>query len=171
MSRSALAVFAVLPLLILFGCAPSPQREIEQQNKILVKSFGEASNARDYDAVRALLAPDFVRHCQATPDVIVQNADQFIEYLKADARVFPDSRQTLEHLVAEGDLVAFLVKYEGTQEGPMGPIPPSHKKMQLDVSGMFRIRDGKLAELWVTWDNVAALTQLGHMPPSTPGRK
>jgi len=141
----------------------------EQQNKALVNRFGDASNAKDFDAIRELLAPDFVRHCQATPEVVVQNREQFLQYLKADAAVTPDSRQTMQHLVAEGDLVAFWVNYEGTQEGQMGPFPALHKRMQLDVSGLFRIREGKLAELWVTWDNLAALAQLGHFPQAGHG--
>jgi steroid delta-isomerase-like uncharacterized protein len=135
-------------------------------NKSLFNRFGEALNARNFDAVRDLLAPDFVRHCQATPDVVIKNREQFLEYLKMDAAVFPDSRQTAELIVAEGDLVAFWLKYEGTQKGQMSPFPPSHKRMLLDVGGIFRIRDGKLAELWITWDNLASLTQLGHFPPS-----
>jgi steroid delta-isomerase-like uncharacterized protein len=138
-----------------------------EENKSLFARFGEALNARNFDAIRGLLAPDFVRHCQATPDVVVNNREQFLEYLKADATVFPDSRQTPELVVAEGDFVAFWLKYEGTQKGKMGPFPPSHKRMLLDVGGIFRIRDGKLAELWVTWDNLASLAQLGHFPPPT----
>lgn len=164
MSRNGRPLLAAVPLLLLFSCSKSTT-SVEQQNKALVNRFGEAVNARDFDAVRRLLAVDFVRHCQATPDVAVRNAEQFIEYLRADAAVVPDSRQTLQQLVAERDRVAFLITYEGTQEGQMGPFPPSHRKMRLDVAGVFRIADGKLAELWVTWDNLAALAQLGHFPP------
>jgi steroid delta-isomerase-like uncharacterized protein len=136
------------------------------ENKSLFNRFGEALNARNFDVVRDLLAPDFIRHCQATPDVIIKNREQFIEYLKMDDAVFPDSRQTAELVVAEGDLVAFWLKYEGTQKGKMGPFPPTNKRMQLDVGGIFRVRDGKLAELWITWDNLTSLAQLGHFPPS-----
>ena len=137
-----------------------------EENRSLFNRFGEALNAENFDAIRDLLAPDFVRHCQATPDVAIKNREQFIEYLKMDAAVFPDSVQTAEHAVAEGDFVAFWLKYEGIQKGQMGPFPPSHKRMQLDVGGVFRISNGKLAELWITWDNLASLTQLGHFPPS-----
>jgi len=136
------------------------------ENKSLFNRFGEALNARNFDAVRDLLAPDFVRHCQATPDVVIKNREQFLEYLKMDALVFPDSVQTAERVVVEGDLVAFWLKYEGTQKGKMGPFSPSNKRMQLEVGGIFRIREGKLAELWITWDNLASLTQLGHFPHS-----
>jgi steroid delta-isomerase-like uncharacterized protein len=166
MSQNSRVLVGSLLMVLLVGCS-QPQKSVLERNKAMVNSFGEASNARKFDTIREMLVPEFVRHCQATPEVVVQNREQFIEYLKADARVFPDSRQTLENMVAEGDLVAFSLKYEGTQEGPMGPFPASHKNMRLDVLGMFRIRDGKLAELWVTWDNLAALGQLGHFPPPT----
>lgn len=137
----------------------------ETQNKSLLNRFGEALNARNFDAVRDLLAPDFVRHCQATPDVVVKNREQFLNYLKADAVVFLILSRRSSVSWLKGTL-AFWTKYEGTQEGQMGPFPPSHKRMQLDVGGVFRVRDGKLAELWITWDNLSSLAQLGHFPPS-----
>jgi len=165
MARTPWTIGAILPLLVVAGCA-RPNRSTEDRNRALVTRFGEALNAKDFDTVRQLLTPDFVRHSQASPQVAVTSSDQFINYLKADAAVFPDSHQTLEHIVVEGDFVAFWVRYDGTQEGQMGPFPPSHKRMHLDSSGIFRVRDGKLAELWVIWDNLAALTQLGHFPVS-----
>lgn len=65
----------------------------------------------------------------------------------------------------EGDRVAFYGKFKGTQEGPMGPFPATGKQLESEMAGMFRIHDGKIAELWITWDNVAGLVQLGHFPP------
>jgi hypothetical protein len=32
----------------------------------------------------------------------------------------------------------------------------------------FRLQDGKIAEMWVTWDNVAILKQLGLFPSPAP---
>ncbi len=29
---------------------------------------------------------------------------------------------------------------------------------------ILRIEDDKIAEMWVEWDNVSILTQLGHLP-------
>jgi predicted ester cyclase len=164
MIRHIGCVVLCVALLCLSGCS-QPQKSVEEQNMALVKFFGESCDARAYDRIWMVLDSGFVRHCQATPGVVVQNREQFIEYLKADAAVFPDSRQNLRQIVAEGDMVAFSLKYEGTHDGQMGLFPPSHKKMQLDVFGMFRVKEGKLAELWLTWDNMAALGQLGHLPP------
>ena len=79
--------------------------------------------------------------------------------------MFPDSRVTVQHIIAEGDFVAIWAQYSGTQEGQMGPFSPSHKRMIIDFGAVFRVESARLAELWVTWDNLVALTQLGHFPP------
>lgn len=135
-----------------------------EDSKNLVRSLGEAMNSRQLHLLDDIVAPDFVRHCQATPEVTVKNLEQFKEYLRQDAAVFPDSVQTLKHLVAEGDMVAVWVAYEGTQRGQMGPFPPSGMRMRLEFGAFLRVEHRRIAEMWVTWDNMAALAQLGHLP-------
>jgi predicted ester cyclase len=98
-----------------------------EQNKVLVRRLWEAMNNRQLEALDALLAPDVVRHCEATPGGDVRSLEQFKDFMRQDAAVFPDSVQTITHLVAEGDLVAVWATYEGTQQGPMGPLPPSRR--------------------------------------------
>jgi predicted ester cyclase len=83
--------------------------------------------------------------------------------MRQDAAVFPDSVQTITHLVAEGDLVAVWATYEGTQQGPMGPLPPSGRRARFDFGAVFRLERAKIAEWWVTWDNIAILRALGHL--------
>jgi hypothetical protein len=41
----------------------------------------------------------------------------------------------------------------------MGSFPPSGRKAQFDFGAVFRIEGGKIAEWWVTWDN---MTSSGH---------
>lgn len=135
------------------------------ENKALVRNFVDAGNSRDYVHLDELVSENFIRHCQATPDLDIHSRDQFKEFIRNDAAVFPDSRVTVQHIIAEGDFVAIWAQYSGTQEGQMGPFGPSHKRMTIDFGAVFRVESAKLAELWVTWDNLAALTQLGHFPP------
>jgi predicted ester cyclase len=47
----------------------------------------------------------------------------------------------------------------------MGPFPPSGRDLEIPFIGLLRIEDGKIAEIWVEWDNLNALAQLGHFPP------
>ena len=138
---------------------------MSEANKNLVRAFAEAGNANDLDAFDTLLASDFVRHCEATPEVAVTTCEGFKEFYRETAKTFPDQRMTLDALVAEGDRVAFWGSFSGTQEGPMGPFPPTGQRLESEIGGMFRIEAGRIAELWVTWDNLSGLAQLGLFPP------
>jgi steroid delta-isomerase-like uncharacterized protein len=139
--------------------------DLEDQNKSVAQRFSEAVNSRRLDLLDDLVAPDFVRHCQATPSVRVRSLEDFKRFLEEDWAGAPDGQFTARFMVAEGNLVALYCTYAGTQTGPWGPIPPSGKRFELDFSGVFRMAGGKIAELWITWDNLALLTQLGHWPP------
>jgi predicted ester cyclase len=143
-------------------------RELEERNKLIVGRFGEAQASRRLDLLDDLMAPDFVRHCQATPWAQIHSREDFKRFLEQDWGAVPDGRITPSLLVAEGDYVALFGSYSGTQTGQWGPIPPSNRRFQFDFSGVFRLADGKIAELWITWDNLALLTQLGHWPQKAP---
>lgn len=145
------------------ACAAADSTEA---NKQLVRGMAEAINARDFDALDDLVAADVRRHSAATPDVTVENLDQFKEFLHQDLAAFPDAVQEVDFMLAEGDLVAGRFFYRGTQTGQMGPFPPSSMALDLPFIGILRIEDGKIAEIWVEWDNLNALTQLGHFPPA-----
>ena len=53
----------------------------------------------------------------------------------------------------------------GDSDSDFGPFPPSGKPVEIPFSGLLRLEDGKIAELWVEWDNLNALVQLGHFVP------
>jgi hypothetical protein len=43
---------------------------------------------------------------------------------------------------------------------------PDATQVELPFIGILRLAEGKIAEIWVEWDNLNALSQLGHFPPS-----
>jgi predicted ester cyclase len=81
----------------------------------------------------------------------------------------PDAVQEVNQIFSNGPMVAVHVTYKGTQSGPMGPFPPSNRRLELPFIGILRVEDGKISEIWVEWDNLNALSQLGHFPPAQPG--
>ena len=111
------------------------------------------------------LAPNYVRHSQAMPPELqeIRGRDAMHEWLRSCFVTFPDYREEIEWLVGEGDFVAWRSRATGTQAGAFGPFPPTHKLMDLVIIGMHRFEGGVVAETWTSWDNLAALTQLGHM--------
>jgi steroid delta-isomerase-like uncharacterized protein len=125
----------------------------------------EAVNERDFDALDDLIAADVVRHCAATPDIDVRSLEEFKAFLHRDLASVPDAAQELNLIFSRGPLVAAHVTYRGTQDGQMGPFPPSGRELSIPFIGILRVENGKIAEIWVEWDNLNALTQLGHFPP------
>ncbi|WP_181781769.1 ester cyclase [Pseudonocardia pini] len=134
----------------------------------LFRRLADAMNARRLDELDELLTPDFVRHCEATPDVVVHSPADFADFLRANAESFPDNVQSFDQVVVEGDRAGFWASYTGTQDGPLGPFPASGRQVRFSFGGTARIRDGRIAELWVTWDNMALLGALGHLPAPEP---
>lgn len=150
------------------GCVPRPEATPPDEtaaNRHVVEAFVAAVNARDFDALDTLVTEDVVRTSPSTPGVTVTDRDQLETFLRADIASSPDQRVTVRELVAERDMVAGRFNYAGTQTGPLGPFPASGEPFDTDFAGFLRIEGGRIAEMWVVWDNVAFLTQLGHMTP------
>ncbi len=159
--RNLLLVTALTGLLI--GCSSSSEPQLDE-NKAVVQRFIEAINNRDFNTLDELVAPNLVRHSQATPGINVRSLDDFKQFLRQDLETFPDAHQEVNMMIAEGDKVALYMTLTGTQEGAMGPYSASGKNVDVRFLGILRIEEGKIAEMWVEWDNLNILTQLGHFP-------
>src|SRR4051812_48302833 len=96
--------------------------------KVLVRRLEVAMNSRQLDQLDDVVADNFVRHCQATPDVDVTSREQFKQFLTDYTAAFPDNVQTFVRMVAEADMLGFWATYEGTHTGPFGPVPATGKK-------------------------------------------
>ncbi|MFO7692325.1 MAG: ester cyclase [Vicinamibacterales bacterium] len=137
-------------------------------NKVTVKHMLERLSAGDVDGFVDGLAPGYVRHCQAMPPGMeeIRGPAAMRAWLLTNTVTFPDYEERLEHLVAEGDFVAWRSVGTGTQSGALGPFPPTGRRMSIVIIGMHRFERGKIAETWTSWDNLAVLRQLGLSPGS-----
>jgi len=149
---------------LLLACRPSCEDQLNA-NKELVNAFTQATNHADWAAFDSLLTDDFSRHSQATQGVEINSREAFVKLQESFFASCPDQKITPHMLIAEGDKVAAYATYSGTQTGPLGDLPPKGKSMESKFLTIFRIEDGRIAEIWVEWDNLAMLTQLGHFPP------
>jgi steroid delta-isomerase-like uncharacterized protein len=137
-----------------------------EANKAAVRNALARIGEGDVDAFVAMLAPGYVRHCQAMPAGMqeLRGPAAMSAWLEANKATFPDYREELENMVAEGDFVAWRSVGSGTQLGPMGPFPATGRRMSIAIIGMHRFEDGQIVETWTSWDNLAALGQLGLLP-------
>lgn len=75
---------------------------MSEPNKAVIRSFVNSVNTHNWDSLRILLAPQFVRHSNAGGAPEVRSAEELITYLKNEYVTFPDAAETLLDLVAEG---------------------------------------------------------------------
>lgn len=134
-------------------------------NKALVQQFFEqVINQRNIAALDQFVPPrGAVNH--TVPAGMPQQGNQLLGlYLGA----FPDGQVTVEDLLADGDKVVARISLRGTHQGAFRGIAPTGKPITLMGIHIFRIANGKAVEHWGLMDRLAALQQLGVVPPLAP---
>lgn len=163
MTYKFITILGMISILTVTACgdlSPTTTSDHNEAMKAVVRQAEVLINDRNYEALAEVITADYSRHSQATPGIDVTSLEEFVDFLKQGSISFPDDRAIFDMLVAEGDRVAFWGRYEGTNTGP-GAFPPTGKTLSIEMSGIHRIEDGKIAETWVTWDNTVMFTQLG----------
>jgi predicted ester cyclase len=137
----------------------------EADNVQIAEAMVDAINDRDLDRLDQFVSQNVVRHSEATAGVVVTNLVEFKAFLESDFSAVPDSVMKVDVIFGNPDFVAMRAIYSGTQSGQMGPFPPTGKRFELPFIGILKIDEGKISEIWVEWDNVFVLNQLGHLAP------
>jgi predicted ester cyclase len=104
-----------------------------------------------------LVAPNFVDH-QPAPgqDPGPAGVKQFVTALRG---ALSGLQVTVEHMVAEGDLVVAHAACRGKHTGDLMGIPPSGKDVVMRVSDLVRIENGKAVERWGVEDMSGVMSQ------------
>src|SRR4051794_12299878 len=97
-------------------------------------------------------------------DVVV-NGEQhglarYIDGLQTVADAFPDYTWTIEHLLVDGDLVSAHFTDTGTHRGEWLGLPPTGRRVTAQEFAVYRWSGGRIAEVWVTADNLGVREQL-----------
>jgi steroid delta-isomerase-like uncharacterized protein len=137
-----------------------------EENKTLVRRWIELWDTGNLSEIGDFVTKDYVRHDPNTPEVRGSDAEQQLVAMYIAA--FPDLRFTIEHLVAEGDMVLARLIARGTHRGELKGIPPTGKQIEVAAMELYRLTDGKIAEQWVTTDALGLLQQLGAIPGPGP---
>lgn len=171
-ARNLFATIAVVVLAVgTIGCwCDNSANEVEEKNMSVVR-YVHAEIAKGNVAVFGeVLSPDYVRHCQAMPpgQQELKGTTEFMGFINEFLGAVSDFHETIDLMMAEDDKVAYITTMYGKQTGEMGGLPPSGKEFKVVNIIIHRLVDEKIVETWVSWDNVAMLSQLGFFPPPPP---
>jgi predicted ester cyclase len=127
---------------------------MSEENKAMVRRLVEGINAGDIEGtVDELFAPQSARRVKRL----------FTEFHTA----FPDWREEIVELVAEGSTVAGRFKCSGTHRGEFLGEAPTGKRMEVDEVFFLRVEDGNFVDFWALEDSLNRMRQLGLLPYGT----
>jgi len=128
---------------------------MSEENKAMVWRLVEGINAGDVEAtVDELFAPRAARRVKRL----------FTEFYSA----FPDWREEIVELVAEGDTVAGRFRCSGTHRGKFLGEDPTGRRMEVEEVFFLRAEDGKFVDFWALEDSLSRMRQLGLIPSPKP---
>lgn len=100
---------------------------------IVVKFYEAALNEKNPEKARAFLGDKYTQHNPHVPDGI----EGFLRFIRFRREKYPNARNEIKRVIAEGDLVVLHVHSV--------VIPNSPGRMIVDI---FRVEDGKVVEHW-----------------------
>jgi predicted ester cyclase len=132
-----------------------------EENKAIVRRFyQQVWNDGNFEVTAEIFATDYIRHdlrpthAEAGPAGMAKIAADF-------RRAFPDLTFHEDLLLAEGDLVAARWTSDGTHSGSWGDVEPTRRRARFSGVNIFRLREGKVVEIWNHRDDLGLMEQLG----------
>jgi steroid delta-isomerase-like uncharacterized protein len=127
-----------------------------EENKAVVRSLVAAMDRGDVSVIDSLCAPDVSAHFMDRE----LNLAQIKEAAMGFNAAFPDLRHTIEDLIAEGDRVVLRARDRATHLGAYRNIPATGRSVEFETIAIYRLANGKIAEVWQQMDQEALKKQL-----------
>jgi steroid delta-isomerase-like uncharacterized protein len=132
-------------------------RRVTSDVKPIVAAYWQAYNAADWDAVREMVADDYVHH---SGDAESHNLDFFVSGARGLRAAFPDVRVEVRDMVAEDDRVAVRWVARATHTGSLFGEEATGRPVAIDGATIHRVVDGRIAEDWEVMNEGALRDQL-----------
>ncbi|MCI0396367.1 MAG: ester cyclase [Chloroflexi bacterium] len=135
--------------------------QIKALPRRVLESYNEGQEAAR--AVRReVYAPDAVFHFPGVPQPLDVAGHNYLVDMFAEA--FRDDHLAVHDQVAEGDRVLTRWSWSFTHCGEFQGIPATGRRITISGMNLHRIRDGKIVEHIVFFDQISLLQQLGAIP-------
>lgn len=164
----AVSLATLATLATIWSCQPVTTEPIAGIDAVAFTQRGlPIWNEGDLDLIDELYLPDAVRHDAGVPEDVV-GIEVLKGYVTALRTGFPDFHVTVDEAFAAGDRVVNRWTVTGTHEGVFRDQPPTGMSLQIQGVTISRVVDGRTAEEWVYWNDLAAWQQLGYSltPPT-----
>src|SRR5215831_764739 len=126
-----------------------------KENKEIIKSLvDEVFNKHNLSAIDRYHVADI----SSDSESILESFKQSLAGLFSG---FPDLRVSIEHMIAENNIVVAILSIIGTRTGSYKGLQPTNKQMQIRSSDLYRIENGKITAHRDVVNTLDLLTQTG----------
>jgi predicted ester cyclase len=140
-----------------------------ERNKDVIRRLLEEVDRGNLDVVDAWYSPEFVDHAPSPTRGLAPGRDGVRQAFALFRQAFPDTRHTIEDLIAQGDRVVARISARGTHTGELFGHAPTGRVVTLTRIAIYRIVDGRIVERWGD-QGPGVLDQLGIASPRRPQR-
>lgn len=135
---------------------------ILSDNIAIIRRFELAFRAGDLETIDNLADPDMVDHNPA-PDHEPTLAG-FKQKVAGFKTIFPDIGEDLQEIIASGDSVASRWVVTGSLQQEFMGIPASGQPIRVEGMNFYRLKDGRVTDVWTQFDGLGLMQQLGAIP-------
>jgi predicted ester cyclase len=134
------------------------------KNVETLRAAHESWNKRDFAGV-VKNAAEKLTYTDNARAVTLNNRDKFREWTEGWAKAFSDGRITNSEYIDAGDIVIARFTVVGTNDGLLGSMKPTGRKMSLPFCEICHFdKQGRLMSGECYYDQYTLLTQLGQIP-------
>ncbi len=127
-----------------------------ERNKELVRrwiAFVDAGFPGSFDE---FIAPDYVGHLGGTQ----MDLPELERTERAFISSFPDTKHTIDDILAENDRVVLRVTSRGTHRGEFQGVARTNRRVEFTAIVIYRIAGNKIAESWGELDFLRLMRQI-----------
>ncbi len=128
----------------------------------IITRFEDAFRAGDQAPIDELCDPGLVDHNPA-PDQEPTLAG-FKQKVAGFKATFPDIEEDLQDIIASGDTVATRWVVTGSQQQEFMGIPATGQVIRVEGMNFYRLKDGRVTDIWTQFDGLGMMQQLGAIP-------
>ncbi|MDO1558465.1 ester cyclase [Brevundimonas sp. 2R-24] len=119
-------------------------------------------NTGDLDRIPRVYAEDFLAHWPPSSETPERRGLDGVVYgVKRIRTAFPDWFERVDDVLVDGDRVAVRYTSTGTHQGAFWGLAPTGARIEVREMSIYRVADGRIAEQWCLFDELARLQQLG----------
>jgi steroid delta-isomerase-like uncharacterized protein len=133
-----------------------------EENKAIVRRFFEEGPSKgNLSIADELLSPDFSMHVPLPASPGIEGINEVITTCRA---AFEHLNVTIEDMIAEDNNVVARFTARGIHKGNFMGLPATGKPITMTGIEIFRVKDGKIIELWGEVNLLGLMQQLGIIP-------